>query len=194
MPKIVNHADRRSLILDAAWRVILRSGIPGVSIRAVAAEAGLSMGATTYYFADKDDLVVSTYRRALQRTADRIERVVRSRTGLDALRDALLAALPLDEPRRQEAQIDLAFSAACLTNPALRRVRSESRAWEKSLCTNLLTGPPASTLPTLRTSPEQTAENAILFLDALSLTGALSPEIATVDYLTAAVDDFLRKL
>ncbi|HEX2071356.1 MAG TPA: TetR family transcriptional regulator [Thermoleophilaceae bacterium] len=60
-------AARRRALLDAAVRVIGRGGIAAVDHRAVAAEAGVPLGSTTYYFDSKHDMVA----RALEHVADR---------------------------------------------------------------------------------------------------------------------------
>src|SRR2546423_6179411 len=56
---------RREQILDAALRVIGRSGRESVTHRAVAEEAGVPLGSTTYYFESRDDLL----RQALEHVA-----------------------------------------------------------------------------------------------------------------------------
>ena len=48
---------RREQILDATLRVIGRSGREAVTHRAVAEEAGVPLGSTTYYFDSRDDLL-----------------------------------------------------------------------------------------------------------------------------------------
>jgi TetR/AcrR family transcriptional regulator, regulator of biofilm formation and stress response len=50
-------AGRREQILEAALRVIGRSGRQAVTHRAVAEEAGVPLGSTTYYFDSRDDLL-----------------------------------------------------------------------------------------------------------------------------------------
>lgn len=57
----VSGRDQR--ILDAVLSVLSQHGIAGVSIRAVAKQAGVSLGLVNYYYADK----VSLIRAALQR-------------------------------------------------------------------------------------------------------------------------------
>ena len=51
-------AERRSSILAATVRLLVREGLAAVTHRAVAREAGVPLAATTYYFASKDELVV----------------------------------------------------------------------------------------------------------------------------------------
>jgi DNA-binding transcriptional regulator YbjK len=48
---------RREQILEAALRVIGRDGREAVTHRAVAEEAGVPLGSTTYYFDSRDDLL-----------------------------------------------------------------------------------------------------------------------------------------
>jgi DNA-binding transcriptional regulator YbjK len=54
-------AKKRAVILDAAVRVIARDGTRGATHRAVAAEAGVPLAATTYYFASRDDLIAEAF-------------------------------------------------------------------------------------------------------------------------------------
>ncbi len=52
---------RRLEILDAALRIMARDGLRAVSHRAVAAEAGVPLAATTYYFSDLEDLITEAF-------------------------------------------------------------------------------------------------------------------------------------
>jgi TetR/AcrR family transcriptional regulator, regulator of biofilm formation and stress response len=65
---------RRRALLDATVRVIGRGGIAAVDHRAVAAEAGVPLGSTTYYFESKDDMVA----RALEHVADQESERIRA--------------------------------------------------------------------------------------------------------------------
>ncbi|MFN3925396.1 MAG: TetR/AcrR family transcriptional regulator [Pseudarthrobacter sp.] len=49
--------DRQSRILEAALDLLSRHGISGVSMRAVAREAGVALGLVNYYFDDKMSLI-----------------------------------------------------------------------------------------------------------------------------------------
>ena len=62
--------QRRQQILDAAMRIIVRDGVRGVRHRAVAAEAGVPLSATTYYFKDIEDLLTDTFAQYVERSAD----------------------------------------------------------------------------------------------------------------------------
>lgn len=55
--------DRKARILDATLALLSEQGISGVSMRAVAREAGVALGLVHYYFEDKTSLVRSALRR-----------------------------------------------------------------------------------------------------------------------------------
>ena len=61
--------QRRQDILDAAMRIVVRDGVRGVRHRAVAAEAGVPLSATTYYFKDIDDLLTDAFCQYVERSA-----------------------------------------------------------------------------------------------------------------------------
>ncbi|WP_085299014.1 TetR/AcrR family transcriptional regulator [Cognaticolwellia mytili] len=53
--------DAKQRIFDATLNIIKTSGMRGVRHRAVAAEAGVSLGSTTYHFKSIEDLISSTF-------------------------------------------------------------------------------------------------------------------------------------
>lgn len=65
-PKAPEEA-RRGQILEAAYTVAVRNGIPGITLRAVAGEAGLSHGLVLFHFKRKEQLVASLLDRVLAR-------------------------------------------------------------------------------------------------------------------------------
>ena len=50
-------------------RIVVRDGVRAVRHRAVAAEAGVPLSATTYYFKDIDDLLTDTFAQYVERSA-----------------------------------------------------------------------------------------------------------------------------
>lgn len=54
---------RRHALIEAAARLLVREGLHSLTHRAVAAEAGLPLAATTYYFADLDELEAAAARQ-----------------------------------------------------------------------------------------------------------------------------------
>ncbi|SIS16718.1 TetR/AcrR family transcriptional regulator [Williamsia sterculiae] len=129
MPKIVDHEERRGLIVAATMRVVDQVGLEGVTVRAIAREAGVSTGVLAHYFANKADILVAAHRAAFEQVANRIE-TLRSTTRdpVDLLCRALEEALPLDRLRLLEAQIDVSFFGLALHDSTLRAARQASYA------------------------------------------------------------------
>jgi AcrR family transcriptional regulator len=120
MPKIVDWDERRDEILSATGRVIARDGITGATIRAIAKEANCSRGILGHYFDDKADILGSALVHSHRRVGARMAQASAGLTGLDALRVVMLEALPLDERRDLEAQIEISFWGRALGNARLR--------------------------------------------------------------------------
>ncbi|MEW6642076.1 MAG: TetR family transcriptional regulator [Pseudomonadota bacterium] len=64
---------RGQALTDAALRVIGRAGLDGVTHRAVAAEAGVSLGAVTHHFPTRDAIVDAALRSAVSREVGRLQ-------------------------------------------------------------------------------------------------------------------------
>jgi DNA-binding transcriptional regulator YbjK len=66
--------SRRRAILEAALRIVGREGAGAVTHRAVAAEAGVPLAATTYYFESRDDLLAEALELAAREDLVRLDR------------------------------------------------------------------------------------------------------------------------
>jgi AcrR family transcriptional regulator len=123
MPRVVDVEERRALMTDAAARLIAMVGIEGATMREVAAEAGLTTGAVTHYFADKRALLLATFEASLaQRHANRVERTQAGGSPsrpLDQLGLTLEGALPIDDDRRRHWMVTLAFCVQANGDPEL---------------------------------------------------------------------------
>jgi TetR/AcrR family transcriptional regulator, cholesterol catabolism regulator len=58
-----DRTDRQSRILEAVIDLLARDGISGVSMRAVAREAGVALGLVNYHFQDKTSLIKAALHR-----------------------------------------------------------------------------------------------------------------------------------
>ncbi|MEO0398924.1 MAG: TetR family transcriptional regulator [Pseudomonadota bacterium] len=65
-PANVNGAEKVEQLINAAVRVIIQKGAASMTHRSVAKEAGVSLSATTYYFASLDDIYVKTYQNLVE--------------------------------------------------------------------------------------------------------------------------------
>jgi AcrR family transcriptional regulator len=86
--------DRQARILEAAIALLAREGISGVSMRAVAREAGVALGLVNYHFADKTRLI----KAALHRVEEQDLAIVEPDPSLPAEERLLLALRRVAEP------------------------------------------------------------------------------------------------
>ncbi|WP_175412445.1 TetR/AcrR family transcriptional regulator [Streptomyces sp. TRM64462] len=171
--------ERRQRIVDAAIRVVGRSGIAGLSHRAVAAEADVPLGSTTYHFKTLDDLLVAALRQANEGFA----KVVRAHGGALADPDRDLAAELARltggwlDGDRTGAELEYELYLAALRRPALRPVAAE---WCEEV----------TALLAHRTDP-RTARTLVALLDGICLqvllTGADYDEEYTRDALARVI-------
>ena len=137
MPKIVDHAQRRTEIVHALWLVIAEHGIEGVSLRQVATEAGVSMGRIQHYFGTKEALVLAGC-AALVGAAD----AHYSETAQDAPRDRLLRIvsqqIPRDDGGRIGVSVWYAYVAKSINHAAVRQVLAEARRGAEGECVRLI--------------------------------------------------------
>ncbi|GAA1357113.1 hypothetical protein GCM10009596_07460 [Arthrobacter rhombi] len=106
----MSREDRVSEFADAALRIVGRDGMVALSFRAVAAEAGWSLGAVQKAFATKQELLLA----ALERAQVAVVSEVTSRPARPDLRtwlgDLIMETLPFDDARRAAVVVGIAFS------------------------------------------------------------------------------------
>lgn len=116
---------RRAAITEAALTVIARVGPDNLTHRAVAAEAGLPLAATTYWFSNKEDMVRAALEHAAERDIAYWERL------RDASREWTRATLAAElttvveescTTRRERAVVDCALWLEAVRRPELRDV------------------------------------------------------------------------
>jgi AcrR family transcriptional regulator len=69
---VVDHAARRRRIAEATAAVTAREGLEAATIRRIAAELGGPTKVVTYYFADKQELLLFTYEHLAQQYLDEV--------------------------------------------------------------------------------------------------------------------------
>ncbi|MCK9895970.1 TetR/AcrR family transcriptional regulator [Frankia sp. AgB32] len=121
MPKRVDPIVRRRGIAEAVFRVTASRGVEAISLRDVAAEAGVSMGMVQHYFRTKDEMLLF----ALDHMRDRVGGRLQARIGgqpdatpRELARAVLTELLPTDEDSRAEAAVSVAFYSRALANPS----------------------------------------------------------------------------
>jgi DNA-binding transcriptional regulator YbjK len=128
----LHRADR---IAAAALMVIGRHGIGALTHRAVAAEAGVPLGSTTYHFATLDDILIAAVRIAIAESASTVSEWTRSLGAAPdlaaELTDLLLRRATTDQ---RTSVVGYELYIAALRRPALQPL---SLDWS-ALMTNAL--------------------------------------------------------
>lgn len=194
MPKIVDHEARREELVEATWRVIARAGMGGATMREIAREAGVSTGQLAHYFDDKEDLLGYALRLSHRRVYDRINVGTQGLLGLPALRVIMLEALPLDEERLLEAQIEMTFFARALGNESLRELQNREfeRFWD--VLHKRVTE--AQTLGEISTAVDADwiTHQLLILVEGISLEAVLYPARATPDQQREILERFLDRM
>src|SRR5260221_6595935 len=126
--------ERKVEILDAALRIVGRDGLAALTMRSLAVEADMPLGATTYYFTSKSVLIAEAFRLHAARETERVLRAIRhlpaepsARQLSDQLTSFLLGGLT--EHRRQLiSEYELLVGAT--REPELATL---SRSWQQAM-------------------------------------------------------------
>lgn len=139
MPKLIDHAQRQEEIAEAVWRVIRRDGVSAVSVRDVAAEAGISTGSLRHVFASKAELLAYSMRLVQKRVRERAEAHVAITDPWERALAVIAEFLPLDANRRCEVDVNLALVAESPAHPLLKDIALEAYRELRAGCVTVLT-------------------------------------------------------
>ena len=118
--------QRRDHIVHAATRVIAEDGLSALSVRAVASRAGCSRGLVEHYFGNKTALLVASNDWANKVYLERVNAVVGSKTGLEALELRLRDLIPYNETIHNEWKVRIAFWHQGVTIPSVEEANNRS--------------------------------------------------------------------
>ncbi|PNE40426.1 TetR/AcrR family transcriptional regulator [Streptomyces noursei] len=211
MPRQVDHEERRRRIAEAVCALADSSGLEGVTLRDVATRAGVSMGAVQRCFRTKQEMLVFALDHVGERVTERVTAQVNERaqprtasgtgpTG-SALEHVLGEVALVDEARRTEARVWLAFVAQAAVTPELATVLRDRYAGLHPLLVRLLResrptapAPHGGGAPHADRDPHQAAHTLLALADGLTthvLIGHLTPQ-AALELLNAQIDAFTQ--
>ncbi|MFJ7216916.1 TetR/AcrR family transcriptional regulator [Amycolatopsis sp. NPDC098790] len=190
MPRLADHEQRRRQIAEAVWRIASTRGLEDVSLRKVAAEAGVSLRLVQYYFGTRDDLLLG----ALEILNADAGESIRAELGpeedaapREVLRAMLVGMLPVGDERRTRYLVHLAYFVRSLSDPGLASAFSAAPPDLERLTADLLAWgrDRGEVAPDLELLPE--AELLLSSVDGLQtsiILGQRTPEaaIALIDH------------
>ena len=135
MPARIDPRQRRRHVVEAAFRLVVAEGIEGLSLRKVAAEAGLNIGSVRHFFDGHEDLLAAAAEEAGDRMGRRLAhhpvdglRGLAGAEALDALQALVEEVLPVDAERRDESIVVLELILAARTRPVFRPISERMSA------------------------------------------------------------------
>lgn len=105
VPKIVDHDERRRLIVEALWRVVSRGGAAAVSVRNVAAEAGMPKSSIGHYVGTQPELIGLAVTQLVQHVTDQVINMDPMNMTEESAVDTVMLAIPTDPHRRQMSEV-----------------------------------------------------------------------------------------
>ncbi len=140
----------RERLIAAAFRVVAREGLEAASVKAIAADAGLTPGLLHYHFPTKAALLEAVLRAALANYLE-VSRQRREATPAEDQIGAYFrwarASLGVE---RDFFKVRLAFAAAALTNPELAAVLRDLNAAAAGETAMMLAAARGEAAPTAR--------------------------------------------
>jgi AcrR family transcriptional regulator len=122
----VDHDARRREIADAVLRLAATEGLESVSLRHVAAEAGISMGRVQHYFRNKDEMLAFAFehqsRQHEERIVEKLSAAGRPPTVRDVVRTVMVEILPTDEWSRASWLAGIAFFIRAMSDERMAAV------------------------------------------------------------------------
>nr|WP_202466657.1 TetR/AcrR family transcriptional regulator [Streptomyces sp. SID4951] len=123
VPKRVDHVQRRAQIIDALVQVAAAEGLHAATMRAVAAEAGMSLNLVQYYFETKAQLLHAALERLEQQSHERwsvrLDGLPRPVTAPAFIEAFLAEAMPADEASRAFHLVWTSYAVLAMTDPEL---------------------------------------------------------------------------
>jgi AcrR family transcriptional regulator len=196
VPRQVDYENRRRRIAEAVCTLIARSGMEAVSLRDVAAQADVSMGAVQRCFRTKEDMLLFALEHISQHVSTRAnQRIAATPTPQAAstlLSHSLAELALLDETSKTQAHVWLAFVAHAPVSEKLAAVLNDTYAKLHDLVAWLIRyGQNTKEFPK-HLDPDREAHTLLALADGLTvhvLAGHHSPATALatlqrhIDYL-----------
>jgi AcrR family transcriptional regulator len=201
VPKLVDPDERRRLVAEAIFTIVVRDGLAQASLRNIAEEAGLAVGSVRHYFGNSEEMIEFALRALVDRIGARIlahaELAIAEsdRHKRRALTTELLGELlPLDETRYTESAVWLAFATEARTTPKLRPHVRELYDGTRKLVGKVLTR--SRELGGLAAHVDIAVETERLtaLLDGLMTNGVIQPDRMTPDLMRTILDAHLDSI
>jgi AcrR family transcriptional regulator len=189
VPKVVDHDERRRQLAAAVFRLASTHGLESVSLRQVAAEAGVSMRLVQYYFETRDGMLLWALKHLNEELADRVRaRLSGEPTPREIIRTSLVELVPHDEHSRMASLVFIAYFVRALNDPALGEAfRGDGTDELAAFFAQLIRDSQAAGTSPAALDPEREAATLLAVANGMGpdvLIGTVTAEevLATLDY------------
>jgi AcrR family transcriptional regulator len=194
VPRLADHDARRAGIVEALWLVLRRDGIAGVSVRTVAAEAGLSASALRYYFPTQEALLRTAMVGTVTSGAARVVPLLTEAVDRWGVERMLLELLPVAERQRADPETYLALAAHARSSPALAAISEETGAGIHRLARRAVDVLVASGELRPELDPETTACCLDALIQGLIFQGCARPRLTSPDRIRRTLTAYLDQI
>lgn len=125
MPKIVDHDARREEYVAALWRLVSREGAGAISVRSLAAEAGVSPSNVVHYLPSRAAMLGEAVRQLTGEAHRRARALRNDPLDLDGATDLVMVAIPDSPKRRRQSEVWLLLLAEREVNADAGRILGE---------------------------------------------------------------------
>jgi AcrR family transcriptional regulator len=196
MPKIVDHNERKTQIVEATFDVIYHYGFEKTTLREIAKKAGLSLGSVQHFFPKQKDIYTYAMDVIFQRFEQRMEKV--EQMDVDVFENAVHMAKQIvqvhTDVERMENDIWVKFTLMATMNPEYQRLKEDYRKVNLNFANNIISllydnGYLASSI-----SIEDKAHALIIFITGLTFESVIYTQFYNHQVVEQKVREYLTSI
>ena len=191
-PPVVD--DPRARLDAAVTALVAEEGVAGVSVRKVAARAGVSIGMVQHHHPTKRAMLAAASEAVSRSFAARAEAAVEGLPPREALRELCRQLLPLDAARAAEGRVWLAFVAAAVVDDDLAARHTEGWQEVEDLLAGLVARCRRGDGAAVDAADRASAGGLLATLDGLAVGGVAEPGRLPPERLEALLDAALASI
>ena len=181
MPKIVDHEERRRAIASAAVDAIASNGLSGVKLTDIGRMAGVTTGSIAHSFSDKDAVLAAALEEVCTRLFIQIGQPDNPPTVAE-----IASALPVNDEKRKEWKVWLAYWGRAPHAPALAQIHSQYYAEIETAVAEDMEG--------IHQDPHMAAAAIIAAVDGIGTRATLEPDLWPEARQVALLDQLISPI
>ena len=194
MPKIVDHDERRRVIVEALWRVVARDGAHEISVRHVAAEAGMPKSSIGHYVGTMPQLMGLAVDQLVQENTDYLLSLDLFSLDADMATEVLYTLVPVSERRRHMSGVWLLLAAQAGADPEFAEVLHRLNASIAEGLGDLLRAMQQQNLVDLSHDIDREVRRLHALIDGLALQCMTDPSLRSETDVRAILRDEVARL